>query len=221
MQKTRPIREGGVLAALLAIGHLACGASAETGPVTSTLCTTSFTACGGDPTGTWNVAGVCLDGDLAAALNAERSSACAAQTTGADVRVTGSVMYTAAAAGADPVVIYKGTTEERSTESVSPACAMDTYGVTTLDANGCTQIQTMLVNNDPAKKVTCGLSGVNCGCRVTIVRARNVQNLVTMTGSNIVESDDATYDVCVTGNAMVQRQTRAGNVGAITRMEKR
>ena len=209
-----------MLAALLALGQLACGSSSETGPIKGTLCTDTFTACGGDPTGTWTVVGVCLDGDLAAAENGLRSAACATQTTGADVSATGSAMYTAATASADAVVIYNETTTERSTESISPACATDSYGVTTLDANGCAQIQTTLKNGDAEKTVACSLSGGNCDCRVTIMHVSKVQNLITITGSNIVESDDTTYDFCVTGNTMLQRQMLAGNVSAITHLEK-
>ena len=105
MQQTPPCKAGLVLALLLAFGPHGCGASSETGPIKGTLCAEAFTACGGDPTGTWNVAGVCLDGDLAAAYNAQRSAACATQTTGADVGATGSATYKAATATADAVVV--------------------------------------------------------------------------------------------------------------------
>ena len=220
MQNHPARREGWVLAALLAFGQLACGASSETGPVKGTLCTETFSACMGDPTGTWTVAGVCLDGDLAAAQNGLRSPACAMHTTGAALSATGTVMYTAAAAGADPVVIYKETMDERSTESISPACATEAYGVATLDAAGCTQVQTMLQTGDATKKVVCSLSGANCDCRITNMRPRMVQNLFTVTGSRIVESDDTAYDICITGSTMLQKQTRAGTVSSVTRLQK-
>jgi hypothetical protein len=219
MRETPLRQEAWVLAVLLmALGQLACGSSGDTGPITSTLCTETFTACGGDPTGTWSVAGVCLDGDLAVAMNSQRSAACTTQTTGADVSATGSAIYTAMTASADAVVIYNETTTARSTESISPACATESFGVTTLDASGCTQIQTMLKNNDPEKTVACSLSAGNCNCRVTLVHKKNVQNLFTMTGSNIVE--DTTYDICITGSTMLQKQTLAGTVSAVTRLTK-
>lgn len=220
MQKTLPRQQGWVLAVLLAFGQLACGASSDNGPIKSTLCTESFTACGGDPSGTWNVVGVCLDGDLAAAYNSQHSDACASQTTGADLSRSGSATYKAATSDADAVVSYQSTTEEKAAESFSPDCAKDAYDITTLDANGCAQIQKTLQNGDAQKKVTCSLSGGNCDCRVTIVHTRKVQNMFTISDSTIVESDDSSYDFCVTGSTMIQRQKYSGNVNVITRMEK-
>lgn len=214
-------REAWVLSVLfLAVGQFACGSSGGDGLIVATACTDTFTACGGDPTGTWNLSGVCIDGDLAAGLNSERTSACASQTTKATLKGSGSVMYNAATT-AYAVVIYNATLEEQTTESISAACAADSYGVTTLDAAGCTQIATTLKDGDPEVTVSCALVAGNCNCTATIVHVKKTQNLLTLTGSNIVENDDSTYDFCVTDTKMVQKETVAGNVSVVSTFTKK
>jgi hypothetical protein len=206
----------------LAFAQFACGGSDGEGPIMPTLCTDAFTACGGDPVGMWSISGACLDGDLAAGFNSTRSGACATQTTAADVKVTGSLNYMGAAP--DTVAMYNATLTARSTESISPACAMEAFQVTTLDAAACTQIQTTIKNSDPElmaeTTVSCGLAGVNCDCRITIADLQMAQNFVTVTGSNIAEGSD-TYDFCVSGTTMTQKRLLAGNVSVVVTLAKK
>src|SRR5262245_30229596 len=93
-----------LLVPLLALGSWACGGSDDNGSTTSTLCTDTFTACGGDASGTWKVMGVCVDSDLAAGLNSERPASCSGQTTGANITASGTVMYMAPSGDFDPAV---------------------------------------------------------------------------------------------------------------------
>jgi hypothetical protein len=212
-----------MLAVSLAFGQLACGGSDGEGPIMPTLCTEAFTACGGDPLGMWSISGSCLDGDLAAAINGTHTAACMSQTTAADVKVTGSLNYMGAAP--DTLAVYNATVTTRSTESISPACATEAYGVTTLDAAACTQIQTTIKNSDPElmaeTTVSCSLAGTNCDCRITIADVQMAQNFVTVTGSNIVESDNTTYDFCISGTKMTQKHMLAGNVSAVVTLAKK
>ena len=189
-----------------------------------TLCTEAFTACGGDPAGMWNISGACLDGDLAAAINSTRPAACSTQTTAADVKATGSLIYMGAAP--DTLAVYNATVTTRTAESVSPACAMEAYQITTLDAAACTQLQTTFKNLDPdlmaiaETTVTCALAGANCDCRITIADRQMAQNFITVTGSNIAEGNES-YDFCISGTTMTQKRMVAGNVSAIVTLEKK
>jgi hypothetical protein len=223
MRKIIGRHEGLMLAVVLVYSQLGCSGSSGEGPIMATLCTEAFTACGGDPTGTWDVAGVCVDGDLAAALNSQRSAACMSATTAVDLKATGSVTYMGTAP--DTLVVYKTTVTMRSTESISPACATEAFAVTTLDAAACTQIATSLKNVDPdlaaETTVSCSLAGGNCDCRTTIADVQMEQKFITVTGSNILESDDQTYDFCINGTAMTQKQLLAGNVSAVARFTKK
>jgi len=210
-----------MLAVSLAFAQLACGGSDGEGPIMPTLCTEAFTACGGDPLGMWSISGSCLDGDLAAAINGARSAACNTQTTAADVKVTGSLTYMGAAP--DTLAVTNATVTSRSTESISPACAMEAFQVTTLDAAACTQIQTTLKNIDPElmaeTTVSCALAGANCDCKITIADVQMAQSFATVTGSSIMEND--TYDFCVSGTTMTQKRMVAGNVSAVVKLEKK
>jgi len=214
----------GMLAVSLAFGQFACGGSDGEGPIMPTLCTDAFTACGGDPLGMWSISGSCLDGDLAAGFNSTRSAACMSQTTAADVKVTGSLIYMGAAP--DIVAVYNATVTTRLAESISPACAMEAYQVTTLDAAACTQIQTAIKNIDPDPStiaettVSCSLVGANCDCSIKIADLQMAQSFITITGSNIAEGND-TYDFCVSGTTMTQKRMVAGAVSVVVTLTKK
>jgi hypothetical protein len=221
MSKTLLRPEAWMVAVLLAFGQFACGSSGGgDGAITAALCTDTFTACGGDPTGNWTVSGICVDGDLAGGFNSQQNTACTSQTKTAALKGSGSAMYMAPTAG-DGVVVYDAKLELRTTESISPACAADSYGVATLDASGCTQIQTLLKGGDAGTTVTCAMAAGNCDCTVDVVELQMAQNLYTITGSNIVENDDSTYDFCVNGMTMVQKENIAGNVNVVTTFTKK
>jgi hypothetical protein len=221
MSKTLLRPEAWMVAVLLAFGQLACGSSSGDGGITGTLCTDTFNACGGEPTGNWTLSGFCLDGDLVAGLNSEQTAAsCSSQTKTAQAKGSGTANYMAPVAG-DGVVVYDAKLELRTTESISPACAADAWGVATLDATGCTQIQTAIKAGDANTTVTCAMAAGNCDCTVDQVTLQKAQNLYTLTGSNIVESDDSTYDICVNGMTMTQRQNIAGTVNVISTFTKK
>ena len=159
-----------------------------------TLCTEAFTACGGDPAGMWT-SGL-LDGDLAASINSTRSAAC--NDPDDRSRREGDRLPQVHGCGARHPRRHNATVTTRSTESISPACATEAFQVTTLDAAACTQIQTTIKNSDPElmtiaeTTVSYSLIGANCDCRITIADVQMAQNFVTVTGSNIAESDSTT-----------------------------
>ena len=140
------------------------------------------------------------------------------------MKATGSLTYMGAAP--DTLAVYNATVTTRTAESISPACAMEAFQVTTLDAAACTQIQTTLKNIDPdlmaiaETTVSCSLVGANCDCRITIADVQMAQNFITVTGSNIVEGNE-TYDFCVSGTTMTQKRMVAGTVSAVVKLEKK
>jgi len=210
-----------MVAALLAFGQLACSGSSGDGAITGALCTDTFNACGGDPTGNWTVTGFCLDGDLVAGLNSSQTATeCNTQTKTAQLKGSGSANYMAPVSG-EGVVVYDAKLELRTTESISPACAAASWDVATLDASGCAQIQTAIKGGDADTTVTCVMAAGNCDCTVDQVSLQKAQNLYTITGSNITESDDSTYDFCINGTTMTQRENIAGNVNVITTFTKK
>ena len=79
----------------------------------------------------------------------------------------------------------------------------------------------MLKAGDANTTVTCAMAAGNCDCTVDTVRLRQVQNLYTLTGSNITENDNSTYDICVNGSTMTQRENIAGTVNVVTTFTKK
>ena len=64
MQKALGLTRMPALAIALALCPIGCGGSSENSQVKGAICTQTFAACGGDPTGTWDIESVCLDGIL-------------------------------------------------------------------------------------------------------------------------------------------------------------
>jgi len=201
--------------ALLAGSH--CGGSSNTNLIQATQCSGTFTSCGGDPTGSWEIIAICVEGDLVAALDAELSSqqtACSSTFTAADLSATGSVTYGAGSVG------YKRHSEVVESIEYTPACTAALTSGATLDATVCSQMQSNL-NKESGTQATCTFAGGNCKCSATVSQLSPTGASYTVSGSTITESDGSAYDLCVTGTTMVQRELISGNVYAVTQLRKR
>jgi len=222
MKNTIQHPKGYTIAILLALGQFACGSSTSEGmALSSSLCAETFSPCGGDPTGTWNVVGVCLDGDLAAAYNADSYSKhpeCSSQTKEVRVGASGSATYTS---GADAIVSHQATRVQEVKDSYSSDCAAAAFSVTTLDAGACAQIQQTLQAADSQKKVSCSMSAGNCDCTSTTTQEVKAQNMFEISGSTITESDDRTYSICIRDNKMTQGEVKSGSVNIVTSFQKK
>jgi len=221
MQKALGLTRMPALAIALALCPIGCGGSSENSQVKGAICTQTFAACGGDPTGTWDIESVCLDGDLVAAYNANLSQSCANQITRANLSATGSATYGVDPVFSHPTVTYEATTVLQVSETYTPACALDVYGYATLDSNTCAQIEETLQNYDQEKQVTCSFTGTNCACNVTIKHLNTTTDTYAVNGSDITEGDASTYAFCVSGNTMTQRENFDDKVNVVTRAKMR
>jgi hypothetical protein len=209
-------RGGWMVFLLLAL--LGCS-DGSNGPslIHAAACTGTFNACGGDPTGTWKVTAVCTDGDLVAGLNAEIAadySACGNTFTAASAALGGSVTY------GTGEYSFDATMEIVEVFAYTPACFSQISGGVALSAGVCSQLQQGL-NSEPGGKATCSYDGTNCSCQGTITYQNTTSGTYTISGSTIVEDSGTTYDYCIDGDTMSQREIIAGNAYGVTQMKKR
>jgi hypothetical protein len=209
---------GGLLFAGAFAAH-GCGGSSGSGPVLipATTCNGTFTACGGDPTGTWDIASICVEGDLTAAYNAEMSAdypACGSTFISANVAGAGSVTYGAGNFS------FNATMQAAMSLAYTPDCVSAASGGATSSASTCGQTAATL-DNEPETAATCSYTGTNCNCSMTITHANTDSGLYTVSDSTIAESGGSTYTFCVNGNTMIQREQISGNAYGVTTMKKR
>jgi hypothetical protein len=160
---------------------------------------------------------VCVEGDLAAAYNAEAfadTSACGTTFTSGTVAGAGSVTY-----GAGNFK-FDATMQMTMSLAYTPACVSALSGGGVLNASTCSQAAANL-NGEPDVAATCSYAGTNCNCSMTITHADTQSGQYTVSGSTITESGGSTYTFCVNGNTMTQREQLSGNAYALTTMTKR
>jgi len=78
---------------VLALFWTSCGGGSSN---QSGTCSGTFSACGGDPTGTWNIAGMCTENSVASILNEEyglQASSCGDIVKSASLTMTGTTTY--------------------------------------------------------------------------------------------------------------------------------
>ena len=191
------------------------GGSSGAGGSTAAACTGTFNACGGDPTGTWDLVSACIEGDLVSALNSQvaaSGAACGNTFSAASVALGGSVTY----GGGN--YSFNATMSVAETFAYTPACVL-ALGGTALTASVCSQLQQGL-NAQDGSTITCTYA-TNCNCRGTVTKINTTSGTYTVSGSTISEDSGSIYQYCVSGNTMTQRELIEGNAYGVTQMKKR
>ena len=182
---------------------------------TSGICTSSFTACGGDPTGIWDIVGVCVQGDIAAAANAEYASSasqCSDICTGAKPAAQGSVTFSAGNYQPNAVVSLT------ETLVVSDSCYAALWGQSWTAASCTTLAQDL--SQQAGTTATCTPTSTSCDCVYETVLAAQ-SDTYTVSGSLLVASDGTTTEFCVQGSTMTQRDWFGNSAYAVTIYGKR
>jgi len=198
--RTLALKTYGGLAALVT-AFAACGGG---GGTKVAVCKAgAFTACGGDPTGTWHVSGICSENNLTTTMNqmyASQSSACATVVKSVDLSIAGTVTYTSG------TVTYNMNNSVAFSMSFSSACISGMLNMSgTMNASLCSSLGTSLTNSGTMTG-TCSLSGSNCDCTISEKMTDSSSYPYSVSGSTITESGGDSYDFCVSGKTMSERQ---------------
>ena len=181
----------------------------------SSACSETFTACGGDPTGTWDIISVCMQGDLAAAANvnyAADSVACSSLCTGATLAAHGSVAYSAGSIQPNAVLSLSETLE------MTASCYAALFGGAWNSAS-CAAVAQML-EKQSGTTAACSAGKSVCDC-VYMATTPASADTYTVNGSTLVASDGSTTEFCVQGSTMTQRDSLGNNAYAVTQYSKR
>jgi hypothetical protein len=186
------------------------------GLIHSQACTETFTACGGDPVGTWDIVAVCTDGNIADEYNKDESPECSGLHESVTLAAAGSVKYVTSS------VVYKGQVQESASTDYSPSCAEATQGITALDSDTCHELQLANTDSRTGKVARCKFEGGNCRCietRTVDVGGAYVYRAIA-NGTSILEEDGSVYDFCIEGNTMRQRENIYGDAYVVTTLKR-
>ncbi len=201
-----------------------CGDSGD-GLIHSQACTETFTACGGDPVGTWDIVAVCTDGNIADEYDKTAEPACKGVRESVTLAAAGSVKYTAHAA------VYDGRAQESALMRYSATCTEAVHGISSLSPEACREIQRRSTDPSIGEVTKCKFESGNCKCSETTtvdvggayvygITNRVVIDGLRTGGTRIVEEDTA-YDFCINGDMMVQREKFYGDAYVVTTLKKR
>lgn len=177
-------------------------------------CATTFTACGGDVTGTWAIQSICAVGSLTGTVNGEytRGSDCGSVCTTASLTGTGSVTYAA------PSVTSTESFQFIETLAFNDACFSELTGTTLSDSTCQTGA------NGLSGTASCAVSGSTCLCQdeqttadSATTYALNVDSIVEYGAGGAAQE---TIEYCVTGNSMTQERTLPPGVSYVVQFAK-
>lgn len=183
----------------LAATALAAAGCTGGGGTEAGICAGTFAACGGDPEGSWEVAGACFDKALVQVLDeglTANAPACAGAVKAATLTIGGTLAYRAG------TVTYDMTTRSESSIAYTTACMTALRPNVAADAAACASLAP--APGDPEKTGSCAYTGTTCDCTVTGVEVDASVRSYTVTGATITESGGASYDFCVSGATMTQ-----------------
>lgn len=189
--------------------------SVSASPDAGSTCGESFEACGGDPSGTWEISDVCVQGDLTAVANAEYSkdaTSCAALCSSASLNARGFVTYEAGTYTANAVLTISESLQ--ATQACYEALSNAPWS-----SSSCTAL-TQMLQTDHSTTASCANTGSGCDCAYTSSSVAQ-DAAYTVSGTSLIASDGTATEFCVQGSMMMQRDTLASNVYVVTQLTKR
>jgi hypothetical protein len=165
----------------------------------------SFSACGGDITGTWIVDDICVEGDLGAELASEAGvpSKCNDLYQNIDITVGGTISY---ANGVEtPNITMNMTMVAHYTEACLSAIAGQKVS---MNRTICDALQSASTDEPTFASATCELSGGACDCTLTNVPTTLTDtDTYTVTGKSLTYADGNVVDYCATNTTLNVRKT--------------
>jgi hypothetical protein len=167
----------------------------------------SFTACGGDLNGTWELDSTCAQGELSAVLLAEDNApqACSDLYSSVSMQLTGAIQY------ANGVETANLTITRTYTAVYTAPClsAMSNSTVTVTEA-GCANAQSTL-NARSNTTASCQFDGDNCSCQVEQrTGGTPTVDSYTIADGSLTYSGGNSSQFCVQGSTALFRLPLAG-----------
>lgn len=173
----------------------ACGKSEDdnANEVSLTSCEEVFDACGGDPTGSWSLERICVDGSLTDAVGAYFSEypSCENSVREAELTTAAGVTYT------ETDFDRTGSATLKAKIEITEDCFREQAGGT-LTSLTCMAYGQMM-EGQSGMTGTCSYDGTVCVCNASVTEPLNASGTYSINGSEIVEEDGKTLAFCAAG----------------------
>lgn len=190
----------GSAALVLATFAIACG-SDDNGDKTKAVamgsCDDGFTGCGGDPSGSWGITAVCVDGNLAEVVDQAFADYPTCKNSVREANIKMSVGVT-----------YSGTTFERtgsvtiaSKMAITAECFAEQTGGTQLSATTCS-FYSQVLDSQAGIIGQCSYDGTTCNCDTSNTASLDASGSYQVKGTQIVEDNGNQLDFCVAGDQL-------------------
>lgn len=171
----------------------------------------AFSACGGDPSGTWQIEDVCYGRDVLAALEARINlpTQCTNVVSGLDTRPAGTFVFGQAGAASLDITLALDLEMRLS----SPCLAA--LGAAGMEAAVCAQSETSLAMNPDYEGASCDFAGGACTCLVSSVPMPVMSSgALTVMGNALYDGADAD-EFCVEGDTLTIRNDTSLGTGIL------
>ncbi|HMA91718.1 MAG TPA: hypothetical protein VKP30_03485 [Polyangiaceae bacterium] len=155
-------------------------------------CEDVFNACGGDPTGSWGITAVCVDGNLAEVLDQAFADypSCKNSVRDAKIEMSAGVTYTST------TFERTGSVTISSKMAISAECFAEQTGGTQLSAATC-GFYSQVLDSQAGILGQCSYDGTTCNCDTSNNASLNATGSYQIQGTRILEDSGNQVDFCV------------------------
>jgi hypothetical protein len=186
-----------IVITLLALG---CGKTDdENKGVSLTSCEKEFSACGGDPIGSWSLEETCVDGSLTDAVDAYFSDYASCKNSVREARLTTSAGVTYAASTFD----REGSSTMDAKLEITEDCFREQSG-NVLNALTC-MAYGQVMEGQSGMMGNCSYDGSVCNCDITFTQSLDGSGEYSVNGSKLVEADGRSLEFCASEGRLAYR----------------
>lgn len=175
----------------------ACGSDDGEKGVAVASCDAGFSACGGDPTGSWGVKAVCVGGEVSEAVDQAFADYPTCKNSVRDAKIVMSLGVT-----------YSGTTFNRTGSvtittkmEITAECFAEQTGGTQLSATTC-GFYSQLLDSQAGILGQCSYDGTTCNCDTSNTSSLDASGSYQVKDTQIVEDNGNQVDFCVAGDQL-------------------
>lgn len=156
----------------------------------------AFSASGGDPVGTWDYTGACVDTSMLADFGAACQGAEKPTVKSAKGKVQGRVVFTATQVARNVV------TTTNAVVTVAKTCFPAMF-----QSQPCSTLGQLLASQVPGASCADGADVDHCDCNITITGGQSGTNGYTKSATQLTLDNGSVYDFSVTGKTLQYKQT--------------
>jgi hypothetical protein len=176
----------------------------------------AFTACGGDLKGKWAVDGICMEGDLEAAMAGmeELPAECGDMYKDISMKMSGTVEFANGTQTSDV------TMETKLKFTYTSACLSAMSGTSMTMTQALCDKAASSYDDGEGPTVACSFTGGACACTMSMNKHEQSATGYTVSGNTFTTEDGDDVEYCVSGTTLTVRDQSSDGQGSQTKLHK-